>query len=159
MEKRGLELSFSMIFSIIIIISIIAVSFYAIGKFLEVKDCGEQASFYEEFQQRINRAWSSEIVKDTYVGRISGGVDKICLGELSQATNSEEYEELKSYRASGGNVFLYPPSKACEGFVTQQIEHLGFAHQGIKCFDVENGKVSIPISKTSTDALVMVSGD
>lgn len=156
MNKRGLQLSFGIIFSVIIIISIISVSFYAIGKFLGVKKCTEQALFYEDLQKRVDRAWNSEIVKDVFTGRVSNGIDKVCFGDLSQQGDGLEYDALRSYRAAEGNVFMYPPAKACEGFVTQNIKHLGFDFTSIRCFDVENGRVTIPIEKDSTDALVRV---
>lgn len=154
MQKRGLQLAFGFIFSIILIAAILFVSFYAISKFSGVKKCTEDALFYESFQERIDSAWRSEIVKDVFSERVSSGIKEVCIGELSNL--EEKYRILEDYSFSEGNVFMWPPEKACEDFASHNIEHIGFEHTGIKCFTVVNGRVEIPIEKGSTDALVMI---
>src|SRR3989338_2426588 len=59
-EKRGLELSFSMIFSIIVIIAIVAVAFYMISYLLKLKNCTELGLFGRDLQDTIDRAWNSD---------------------------------------------------------------------------------------------------
>ncbi len=156
MDKRGFEMSFSFIFSVIIIAAIVFVAFYTIGKFFGVKSCTEQALFYEDFQEEVDRAWNSEIVSNTFNGRIPSGIEKVCLGDLNVSDNSREYRDLSRYRYSGGNTFLWPPEKACDDLVANEIEHLGFAYNGIMCFEVVNGRVSIPLEKGSFDSVVRV---
>ena len=152
-NKRGFEMSFSFIFSVILIGVIIFVSFYVIGKFIGVKNRAEQGMFYDNFQERINRAWNSEIVNDVFEGRVPSGIDKVCLGNISVASSIPEYEELQ-YASSRSNVFMYPSKSNCEGLDSNKINHIGFDYPGIKCFDVNGGKVIIKIKKDSLDSWV-----
>ena len=60
MEKRGqIQISFGMIFSIIIIIAIVAVSIYVITIFLDFNKCGKVVLFYEDLEEEIQKAWES----------------------------------------------------------------------------------------------------
>ena len=154
-NKRGFEMSFSFIFSVILIAVIIFVSFYVIGKFIGVKNCAEQGLFYDKFQEKIDRAWNSEIVSDVFEGQVPSGVKKVCLGDISVRSSIPEYEELQ-YASLRSNVFMYPPKNSCEGLDSNKINHLGFNYTGIKCFDVKGGKVVINIEKGSSDSLVKI---
>lgn len=60
MEKRGaMELSFGMIFSIILIISFLVFAFYAIKMFVNTSESAKIASFRKDFQADIDRAWNA----------------------------------------------------------------------------------------------------
>ena len=82
MGKRGeIYISFGMIFSVILIIAIIGVSFYAINYFLNLGKCAEISLFYQGFQNEIDEAWSSEIVKTTFVGKLPVEIESVCFRE------------------------------------------------------------------------------
>ena len=58
--KRGqFEMSFGMIFSIILIIIFIAFAFYAIIKFLDLQDTIKISQFENNLQSDINKVWQS----------------------------------------------------------------------------------------------------
>jgi len=161
MRKRGsFGLSFGMIFSIIIIIAIIGVSFYVINNFLGLQKCAEQSLFYDEFQKQIDIAWNSEITERTYEAKLPGGIDRVCLGDASSGDfnprYSEEYQKFNRYFRFDANLFLFPPEKACtpEYF---KLKHVDLTLlQRFDCFEVDGKNVEFKIEKGSTDALVEI---
>ena len=155
MHKRGLELTFSMIFSIIIIIAIVGVSFYAINYFLNLGKCTEISLFFKEFKDEVDKAWASEITRDTYIGKLPRKIESVCFHENNAIGTGEEYEELKDYFRIGGNIFLYPSEATCNQ-VYKKIQHVDLSELGWYCFPVRNNKVEIPLEKGSFDALVKV---
>ena len=90
-EKRGLELSFSMIFSIIVIIAIVAVAFYMISYLLKLKNCTELGLFTRELQETVDRAWNADSSSELFERTLPSFVDKVCVGSLEQGTNAPEY--------------------------------------------------------------------
>ena len=154
--KRGaIDISFGMIFSLIIIIALIGVSFYAIRYFLNLQKCTEISLFYDEFQKEIDRAWNSEITKKTFAGSLPGGIKAVCFYETNAAGNGKEYEELKDYFITKGNMFLYPPENACSQ-EARKAKHVDLSELGWYCFPVRDREVNIPIEKGSFDALVRI---
>lgn len=158
MNKRGFELSFGFIFSIILIVAIIFTGFYALGKFLDVRNCAEAGLFYDDMQKEIDRAWNSEITKNTASLSAPSEIEKVCLGDIHSSSNIPEYDDLRTYGNLDSNVFLYPSKKACDGLSNKKIEHLEFDYLGVKCFPLVSGRVEIRIEKESTDSLVRVIG-
>jgi hypothetical protein len=161
-NKRGLQLTFGMIFSIIIIIAIVGVSFYAINYFLNLGKCTEISLFYQDFQKEVDKAWNSEITKETYIGNLPRKIESVCFldREPEETTVSfgvgEEYEVLEDYFRIGGNMFIYPPEETCNQ-VYKTVQHIDVSElDGWHCFPVRENRVEIPIDKGSFDALVKV---
>ncbi len=156
MNKRGQSqfLSIGVIFSIIVIIAILGISIYVIVKFLGIGACADLGLFNKDFQDSIDRAWGSEIVKDNFVGSPPRGVESICFGEGTGSGN--EYNKLRLYQRQDANMFIYPPDKAC-GAPWNKVEHVEMEFDW-RCFPVENGKVVIGLEKGSFDDLVRIRG-
>ena len=155
-QKRGvISISFSMIFSVILIIAIIGVSFYAINYFLNLGKCAEISLFYQGFQNEIDEAWSSEIARTTFVGKLPGDIESVCFRESGASGVGKEYEASEDYFRTGGNMFLYPPERACNQ-VLIKAKHIDLTGFGWGCFSVRDNRVEIPIEKGSFDALVKI---
>lgn len=159
-NKRGLELSFGLIFSLILIAAIIGVAFYAINYFLNLGSCTEVSLFYQNFQEEIDEAWNSEITRDRFLGDLPNGIKAVCFYDRDLGVNiepgGEEFEALEGYTHIGGNTFLFPPERACKQ-VSRTTEHVDFLELGEwHCFPVEKGKVTIPFEKGSFDSLVKI---
>ena len=58
-DKGQMELSFGMIFSIILIIVFIAFAFYAIYKFLGIQDSAKIGLFKNDLQSDVDKMWRS----------------------------------------------------------------------------------------------------
>ena len=157
MKKRGqLEISFGMIFSIIIVIALVATAFYVITFFLNVGKCTQIANFYQNLDDRVDKAWGADIVQETFSGNLPKGIESVCLGNLTQgfAGYETERQSLNTfYRHSENNIFLFPTEEACgkEGgsFNLKRAQADSFF-----CLPVSEGKASIQLAKGSFDALV-----
>jgi hypothetical protein len=91
--KRGnrsgqLNISFGMIFSIILIIIFLAFGFYAIKKFLDLQSSVQIEKFLSDFQSDVDKMWKSvqgsQVVKYTLPTKITS----VCFQE-------DEFENLK----------------------------------------------------------------
>lgn len=155
-KRGGIQLSFGMIFSIIIIIAIVGVAFYAIKHFLNLQKCTEISLFYDDLQKNIDRAWSSEITVEDYESKLPGSIDSVCFGDVA-AGSGKEALALRRYRSQGGNIFLYPPENAC-GHVFKEIKHVDLSalSSSFVCFPTRSGKVSFGLEKRSFDTLVKI---
>jgi hypothetical protein len=156
--KRGqIQISFGMIFSIIMIIATIAISFYVITYFIKIGRCSEISLFYDDLNKRVDKAWASPITREVYTSNLPSGIESVCFGSLLTVpvNYGKEYDVLKKYRNQKANVFLYPLTKSCSNsapfYYIKNAEIDGFF-----CIEVISGKVSINIKKDSTDALVKI---
>ena len=58
-KKAQMQISFGMIFSIILIIFFLAFAFFGIRAFLSVQGSGETAKFLNDFQSDAEKVWKS----------------------------------------------------------------------------------------------------
>ena len=134
MKKKGQEIfgmSFSVIFSIFLIIAIIAVAFYAITHFLSLDNCAQIGRFYEDFQDEIDKAWKDEIYEDIFIIKVPKEVETVCFGALSPPTTFTpdfpmQTEFINKYSASTDTyVFLIPKKEKeiCEGLSRLKLQH------------------------------------
>ena len=169
MNKRGQEvlgMSFGMIFSIILIIAIIGVSFYAITYFLNLNKCTKVGFFFQDIQEQIDSAWTSDIsrksfnIKQGNAFELPKGITNVCFGTLSLPSQTERDNNLKNeldfYNNNiENNVFLYPTEKACNGeLFTLKIEHFQTSNDKFFCVQIIDNKLEINLRKDTSDSLV-----
>lgn len=158
-KKRGQlqTLSIGMIFSIIVIIAILGVSFYAITKFLEIRECTEVSLFYEDFQKKVDQIWASSSAKTVFTGSLPPEVEFVCFsgsGSSVSPVYSNQYRELRRYIRNDQNTFIYPPEHACN-IIGINVEHLDLSKiNGFTCFPVRDGKVNLYLEKEISSTLV-----
>jgi hypothetical protein len=159
MKKGGqVQISFGMIFSIIIIIATLATAFYAIRFFLGIQNCAQAGSFVESLKNRVDLAWKSEISQDVYTLKPSKGIEEVCFGNLTQSDSvryPEEYKQLRFYSKNGENVFLYPPRNSC-GTSLSAFNMKHFRVDNFFCVKIKQGTATIKLSKGSFDSLVTI---
>ncbi len=159
MEKRGqIELSFGMIFGIILVIAIISVAVYAIIYFLNFSKCAELKLFYRDIEQKVDDAWRADAVQYEYNGNIPGGLSSICFGNLSLAPDSQskiEYSFFKKSPRWDKNLFLYPPTKACNKDAYYSLKHI--KTDNFFCVPIKNNKFSVKLIKGKFDDFVELS--
>ena len=152
-------MSFSMIFSIIIIIAILAVAFYVIRFFVGVNECGEIGFYYNDLQNEVDKAWKSSSYSGFLEGDLPSGVESICFGTLGssqvKADDREAHDFLLRYRRHDKNLFLYPSQQGCDSaLASYKVEHVDI--EGFFCLDRVD-KYKVRLVKGSGDALVKVS--
>lgn len=159
MNKRGqIQISFGMIFSIIIIIATVAVAFYAITYFLDLSKCQQNGLFWTSLQNEIDKAWNSDLTQEIYKADLTSGITRVCFGNFTQTSEIGSraiFEELKRYERTGRNAYLYPIGKACENLGYYNLKHI--STDQFFCVDVKSGKMEVKLSKASTDASVKLS--
>ena len=169
MARRGsIELSFGMIFSIIIIIAIVGVATYAIVYFLDLGKLTELSLFHQKFQETIDDVWGSSITDKVVSFTLPAGIKLVCFGNLSSNSwnpaYEEEYEHFKEYSSSfereRTNRFIYPTNEAGEFSFKKvskiYLSELGQPHTDFECFEVSDRKIKVRLKKDTFDALVKV---
>lgn len=169
MEKKGqgvFGLSFGVIFSIIILIFIFLAAFLAINHFRGLSDCTRAGLFYEHLQDEISSARAdSGLYRGTFGSgeTLPNAVEKVCFGDLSAtlSVSMDDVEirnELKDHSAVflNDNVFLYPPGKVCGDELSSfELDYVKI--EGFFCKDVEDGEVSVSLSKSQREGFVSLS--
>ena len=125
--KRGqLELSFGMIFSIILIVVFISVAVYGIVKFLEFQKQSQIGIFFNDFQSDIDKMWrASGSQRVSY--SLPGGINSICFIDYKsgkRGENREIYDELSQLFNEAENLFFYPPGSGVGGLDAKEIRHI-----------------------------------
>lgn len=165
MKKGGMELSFGMIFAIILIAVFIFVAFYAIKFFLNMQCTVSEGQFVKDLNNYAHRMWESQGITEEseFKGTIGGfcGVKEVCFfnPDMEKPQRGEfttEYDEIqKYYNDIGDNMFFYPIN---EEFNHAKIENLNL--EGLNpnpyCITFEEGKASIWLKKNSQEELVRV---
>ncbi len=139
-EKRGqMNLSFGMIFSIILIIIFLAFGVYAILKFLELQQSIQISTFLNDFQDDINKMWKSSQGSQSVSYTLPAKINSVCFKE-------DEFENLK-----------FISEKIIPGKI---IEHLDFAKitkdESPFCIQNIKGKISMTIVKNFGEQLVTI---
>ena len=163
-KKGGMELSFGMIFSMILIAVFLFVAFFAIKFFLNMQCTVSEGQFVNDFENEVERLWaSSGSEESSFKGTIGGfcGVKEVCfvnpdMEKPQRGDFKDEYDEI-----DGGynldpedNIFFYPTKE----FGHTKIENLNL--EGLNpnpyCVAFENGKVGIKLKKNSQEELVRI---
>lgn len=165
MKKGQVQISFGMIFSILIIIATIAIAFYVIKVFLGEKNCIDAGLLYDGVDKKVEEAWRSSIMSDVLTLDAPSGVKAVCFGNLSASggttttADAERREELRGSATNlnaNANMYLYPSNSGCGGsYPFHNVNHMNI--NGFFCVDAVNGKITIKIKKEVFDPLVTLS--
>lgn len=142
MRKRGqIDLSFGMIFSIILIIVFIAFAFYAIMKVIEMQKNVQVKNFVNDFQDDINKVWQSAQASEKKTYSVPKEIEQVCIDEFA--------------------MLYFEPLGSGQG-TTKELNHLDIAQitsEGIFCVDVVDGKFEIYMKKDFGDKLVKLENE
>jgi len=161
MKRSGqIQVSFGMIFSIIIVIATVAVGFYVINYFLNLSSCTKAGMFWDSLGDEVDKAWKSDMTQKVFQGAVPSGVKYVCFGNFSltpenNVTTRNIFSELEEFGETDKNAFMYPPEKACEvGFY--DLKHT--RSDNFFCVPAKSGVVNFKISfESSKSALVTLS--
>ncbi|MSS74465.1 hypothetical protein EXS72_02385 [Candidatus Pacearchaeota archaeon] len=166
MNKRGaIELSFGMIFSIIIMIAIIGVAVYAITSFLQIGKTSQISLFHQKFQNTVDEIWSSSITNKIVSFSLPSSIELICFGSLIGTNYNPLYErkfkEFVKYsnlhEQRNTNRFLYPIDTA-KNFAYSKTEKIDVTELtgSFDCFEINSGNVKIRFEKNEFDSSVKI---
>lgn len=165
MRKRGakgqMQISFGMIFSIILIILFLGFAFYAIKTFLGFQDSAKAGKFLDDLQSDVNRIWNSQVSSEQQEYIVPSGINFVCFVDFSSGAIGENaifYSELKRAGYSQENLVFYPVELG-SGFESKEINHLDIgkttAGENPLCIKT-NGKVVLRLKKDFGEALVTI---
>jgi len=137
-KRSQFQLSFSMIFSIILILAFIGVAIYALVWFINLNRCSQTGLFKNDFQNKIDTVWNSPEALDVFPGIDKGltsvlpsTIQYICFVDFNSPASGgyrDFYEEFDRYYKgltdSPNNVVFYPPKKVCEGQRGFKLDHI-----------------------------------
>ncbi|MFA5061139.1 MAG: hypothetical protein WC494_02400 [Candidatus Pacearchaeota archaeon] len=117
MDKKAqqtMSMPFGIIFAIFLIVVFVVVAFFAIKGFLDIGESSEVGLFYQDLQEAIDRARSSQTSEFEFEINLPKEVEFICFANLSAkiTANTEKYELIEMYKVYEANVFLLPPESA-----------------------------------------------
>jgi hypothetical protein len=165
MKKGGMELSFGMIFAIILIAVFLFVAFYAIKFFLNMQCTVSEGQFVKDLNNYVHRMWESQGITEEseFKGTIGGfcGVKEICfvnpdMEKPQKGEFKEEYDGRQGGYDVGDNVFFYPIKSAEFGHAKIENLNLEVLNPNPYCIKFEDGKASIKLKKNSQEELVRV---
>ena len=155
---------FQLIFSIIIIVAVIVVSFFVIRMFLER---AEQAKFEDSvayLKDEILSVWRSDRASKTIELKTSSKPDSVCFANLSDPNprgNMVIFNELD--RFNGDSNFFFYPLGVAEEYESESARNIKCSgKECIKilknpiCFENRNGKISIKLEKKVGDPYVII---
>lgn len=153
MHQRGqIQLSFTMIFSLFMIIITVVVAFYVIQNFIGTSECIKVQLFYEDLEKEVDNVWRSSKAQIVFNGALSSDISSVCFGspgELSPEKYSEQYRALRRYVGLEGNVFLFPPLRKCDSnLLSHTVSHAQVPTSF--CAEVKENKVSVTLVKASS---------
>jgi hypothetical protein len=140
-NKKGgqLQLSFGMIFSIILIIIFLAFGFYAITKLIDLQRSIQIESFLRDFQEDIDKMWKSSQGSQNLVYTLPSKINAVCFKE-------DEFQNLEftSKNIINGKMI---------GHI--DIEKI-IENENPFCIETINGQISLRITKDYGETLVRV---
>lgn len=139
LKKAQLNLSFGMIFSIILIIVFIAFGFYAITKFIDLQNSVQIESFLRDFQQDVDRMWKSSQGSQEIKYPLPNKISAICFKD-----NEFQNLEFASKRLINGDLIENIDIKK----ITQE--------ENPYCIQTSKGKISLTLVKDYGETLVRV---
>jgi len=166
MKKRAqLELSFGMIFSILLIIIFFIFAFWAIKKFLSFGDFTEVARFKDSLQENVDKIWRGQQGEwnppSGYI--LPKKIKYVCFIDFSvesRGTNKEFYEKLQQLNFGGDENMVFYPVGSAEGLDSTKINHIDLEkiseNENPYCIQNVDGKIKLTISKNYGETLVKI---
>lgn len=139
-NKRGqLNLSFGMIFSILLIVVFIALAVYGIIKFLEFQDTIKIEKFVDDLRQEIDAMWKGEPGSQKVEYSLPTRIEEVCFVD-------DEYENL-----------VFNSKKIIRGRNMDNIDIESItSKENPYCIDNINGKVKMTVVKNDGETLVRI---
>jgi len=135
-KKGQMNLSFGMIFSIILIVFFIAFAFYGIKKFLEFQETIKIKQFLTDLQDDVDSVWRGSQASQPKEYSLTKKIEAVCFKD-------DNYENL-----------YFKSEKFIEGKLIEHLNTESFSVSGDLCFENTNGKINLILKKEFGKALV-----
>ncbi len=161
-NSRGqLELSFGMIFSIILIVIFLSVAIYAIMKFLDLQESVKTANFVDKLENDVDKIWRGTQGAEEITYDVPTKIEKVCFIDYSSSSKGKDqnlFFELQRVQIENENLAFYPVGSG-EGLDSVEIKHADIeritAVNNPSCIN-NNGKITLTIEKDFNENLVNI---
>jgi len=153
-------MSFTMIFSILLIIFFVVAAFIAIKFFLGIQKKAQLGLALQGLQSKIDEAWNAGSASIPYNVTLPSGIEYACLANLSahlsSGVSSVERAIFEGTVYGGGSVnvnfILWPPESAGDlAFTT--LKNVQYEKKNPYCFTIKNRMLNLRIEKKADSAL------
>lgn len=157
-----MELSFGMIFSIILVVIFISFAAYVIIKFLGFQDKVKIENFKENIQNSVNDIWKSSQGKNTVSYTLPTAIERICFFDKTANAKGKDKDLFNLFVGLSltENLMFYPEASG-DGTDGIMLEHIDLKNttslENPLCFDNTGGKVSMNLKMDYGQSLVTVS--
>ncbi len=171
-RKGAMELSFGMIFSIILIVVFLALAVYAILKILEtqrvIKINTSIKDLSDDIDEMHKKSGGNYQIERSY--GFPDKIEKVCFIDYECQTTSskgcvrgrgdyEIYSTLEFYYGDGENLYFWP-EKSSEGIDSRRIENINLEETtkvtNPYCIDVIDGKIDLILKRVEGSSLVII---
>jgi hypothetical protein len=161
MQKRAqLQLSFGMIFSVIIIAVTLAVAIYVIVVFLNQNKNIECKTFVTDLNDKLTSMYSSDAAQNNvFSGGVTTDTKKVCFGYINQSgltsDDNNVLNEIRNFADKNSNFYFYPRNACGKTTFRYTLNHA--KTDNFFCVGVSKGKVSVKLSIGSYDSSIKIS--
>jgi hypothetical protein len=147
-SKGQSQISFSMIFSVILIIFFVAFAIYGINKFLELQRLAQIGRFKSDFQEDINGVYKSTQSSNPFNYSIPKTIKQVCFVNNRVNPRNSKTE----------NMYFIPDEKY-EGYMLENVnitKTIEGSTNNELCILTSNGRVSLTLKKDWNEILVVI---
>ena len=165
MEKRGqMQISFGMIFSIILVIMFISFVIYIIIYFLDFSDRVKIEQFEEKLQEDVDKIWRGYQGSKVVNLGLPKEISKVCFIDNSASAigrNNEMYNDFIMRNTI--ETIMYFPEGSADGKEGFKLNHINVSKITEKenpyCVENRKGTVSFKIQMNYGENLVRITGE
>ena len=144
MKKGQMELSFGMIFSIILIIVFLVFAFMGIQKFIGIGNQATNLKFTEDLKEDVNKIYLGSKASIIREYRLTKDVEAVCFTDQDEGNNLAIHK--KETFPQRENILYVDMEKTLQGDVTDK---------GL-CFVSSNQKIILKLTKDFGETLITI---
>ncbi len=159
-SKGQIDISFGMIFSLILIAVFLAVAFFAIKAFLDQKKSIDEGIIIRDLQIEVDRIWRSSQGETNYKfeRKINEKITYVCFYDRDKTISGgfqDIGKELKRVGSSEANLYFYPTRAS--NLESAKIKNVNMIlKMNPYCIPTDSGFIEITLSKDVGESLVNV---
>jgi len=151
MKKGQMKISFSMIFSILLVVLLLALAFYGIRYFMDFSDSAQTAKSVHKFSEDVKGVWQASMASEEVNYTFPDGIKYFCYVEQDSEIKGDFeslFDEVSSFLDPEDNSFVYSSE---ENHETSKIDYLDVSSltsdNNPNCFEIDEGRLSLIIKK------------
>jgi uncharacterized protein (UPF0333 family) len=149
-DRGQIDLSFGLIFSVILIVVFLGFAIYAIVYFLNMSENMKTSTFLKDLQTDVDTFWKSDGSTDDLPYSLPTKIKKVCFIDSTDSKKGLDgniYEELERYLSQDANLVFYPVKST--SVTSVKINHIDIINMtktnNPVCFENKEGKIILKL--------------